>query len=83
MVSASLTPASVHGVSQPRPASISLPTSQNTRMESAGTGMTGKQGDFLWFVFNRVDICRNLRFFFFNLNRYCNTFELLLIILHN
>lgn len=42
MVSASLTPASVHGVSQPRPASILLPTSQNTPMESAGTGTTGK-----------------------------------------
>lgn len=42
VVSASLTPASVHGVSQPRPASILLPTSQNTPMESAGTGMTGK-----------------------------------------
>lgn len=42
VVIASLTPASVHGVSQPRPASILLPTSQNTPMESAGTGMTGK-----------------------------------------
>lgn len=47
MVSASLTPASVHGVSQPRPASILLPTSQNTPMESAGTGMTGKIRTFL------------------------------------
>lgn len=50
MVSVSLTPASVHGVSRPRPASISLPTSQNTRMESAGTGTTGKQGDFKDFL---------------------------------
>lgn len=40
VVSASLTPASVHGVSQPRPASILLPTSQSTPMESAGTGTT-------------------------------------------
>lgn len=47
MVSASLTPASVHGVSQPRPASILLPTSQNTPMENAGTGMTGKMRTFL------------------------------------
>lgn len=38
---ASPTPASVPGVNQPRPASILLPTSQNTPMESAGTGMTG------------------------------------------
>ena len=55
MVSASLTPASVHGVSQPRPASILLPTSQNTRMESAGTGMTGKLRTFLrliYFIFS-------------------------------
>lgn len=42
VANASLTPVSVHGVSQPRPASISLPTSRNTPMESAGTGMTGK-----------------------------------------
>lgn len=42
MVNACLTPASVHGVSQPRPASILLLTSQNTPMESAETGMTGK-----------------------------------------
>lgn len=42
MASASQTPASVHGVSQPRPASILPPTSQNTLLESAGTGMTGK-----------------------------------------
>lgn len=41
-MSVSLTPASVHGVSQPRPASILPPTSQNTHMESAETGMTGK-----------------------------------------
>lgn len=47
MVSASLTPASVHGVSQPRPASILRPTSQNTPMENAGTGMTGKMRTFL------------------------------------
>lgn len=47
MVSASLTPASVHGVSRPRPASILLPTSQNTPMESAGTGTTGKNRTFL------------------------------------
>lgn len=40
-MSVSLTPVSVHGASQPRPASILLPTSQNTLMESAGTGMTG------------------------------------------
>lgn len=42
VVNVSLTPASVHGVSQPRPASILLPTSLNTPMESAETGMTGK-----------------------------------------
>lgn len=42
MASVSQTPASVHGVSQPRPASILLPTSQNTPLESAGTGMTGE-----------------------------------------
>lgn len=42
VVSASLTPASVHGVSQPRPASILPPTSQSIPMESAGTGTTGK-----------------------------------------
>lgn len=47
VVNASLTPASVHGVSQPRPASILLPTSQNTPMESAGTGTTGKMRTFL------------------------------------
>lgn len=40
-VNASPTPASVPGVNQPKPASISLPTSRNTLMESAGTGMTG------------------------------------------
>lgn len=40
-MNASLTPASVPGVNQPRPASILPPTSQNTPMESAGTGMTG------------------------------------------
>lgn len=42
VASVSQTPASVHGVSQPRPASILLPTSQNTPLESAGTGMTGE-----------------------------------------
>ena len=47
MVSASLIPASVHGVSRPRPASILLPTSQNTPMENAETGMTGKMKRFL------------------------------------
>lgn len=50
MVSAFLTPASVHGVSQPRPASILLPTSQNTPMESAETGTTGKIRTFLRLV---------------------------------
>lgn len=40
-MNASPTPASVPGVNQPRPASILPPTSQNTPMESAGTGMTG------------------------------------------
>lgn len=42
MASACLTPASVHGVSQLRPASTLLPILQNTPMENAGTGMTGK-----------------------------------------
>lgn len=46
MVNASLTPASVHGVSQPKPVSILLPTSLNTPMESAETGMTGKVRSF-------------------------------------
>lgn len=41
VVNASPTPASVPGVNQPKPASILLPTSLNTLMESAGTGMTG------------------------------------------
>ena len=50
MVSASLTPASVHGVSRPRPASILLPTSQNTPMESAETGMTGKMRTFFIYL---------------------------------
>lgn len=50
MVNASPTPASVHGVSQPRPASILLPTSLNTPMESAETGMTGK-------VFRLISSC--------------------------
>lgn len=54
MVSACLTPASVHGVSQLRPASILLPISQNTPMENAGTGMTGKMCSFatlFYFIF--------------------------------
>lgn len=46
MASACLTPASVHGVSQLRPASILLPILQNTHMENAGIGMTGKMCSF-------------------------------------
>lgn len=44
--SASLTPASVRGVSRPRPASTLLPTSLSTPMGSAGTGTTGKGSSF-------------------------------------
>lgn len=59
MVSAFLTPASVRGVSQPRPASILLPTSQSIPMESAETGTTGKLRTFskllLSYIYLRVD----------------------------
>lgn len=48
---ASLTPASVRGASRPRPASTLLPTSLNTPMESAETGMTGKGSSFLRLFF--------------------------------
>lgn len=44
---ASPTPASVRGVSRPRPASTLLPTSLNTPMGSAETGMTGTGSSFL------------------------------------
>lgn len=47
-MSACLIPASVLGVSQLRLASILLPTSQNTPMENAGTGMTGKTFCFIF-----------------------------------
>lgn len=52
VVNAYLTPASVHGVSQPRPASILLPTSLNTPMESAETGMTGKVRTILALIYS-------------------------------
>jgi len=42
------TPASVPGVSRPRPASTSPPTSPSTRTASADTGMTGKQQTAAW-----------------------------------
>lgn len=42
MVNAFPTPASVRGVNLLKPASILLPTSQSTPMESVGIGMTGK-----------------------------------------
>lgn len=56
MGNACLTPASVRGVSRPRPASTLLPTSLNTPMESAETGMTGKGNSFLRLSFIQMQL---------------------------
>lgn len=51
VVNAFPTPASVRGVNLLKPASILLPTSQSTPMESVGIGMTGKMRTLRYFCF--------------------------------
>lgn len=59
VVNAFPTPASVRGVNLLKPASILLPTSQSTPMESVGIGMTGKMRTLLRYfciIYNHYNV---------------------------